>query len=112
MRGKGKKFVPNGKKFIIAFPGGAGFGCIFERRAAEIPKDLAGGHITAQAAEALCGLAPKQIANVLAQASKGKELEMARPLQSPKAQSYDVIIIGGRHVWQLRRLVAQPRSRF
>jgi len=48
-----------GKKIMIAFPTGAGFGCIFERRAAEILRDLAGWHITAQTAEALCGLAPK-----------------------------------------------------
>jgi N-methylhydantoinase B len=59
MRGKKKKFMPHGKKIMIAFPTGAGFGCIFERRAAVILGDLAGGHITAQTAEALCGLAPK-----------------------------------------------------
>ena len=40
--------------------------CVSKRSATEILKDLAGGYITAQAAEALYGLAPKQIANALA----------------------------------------------
>jgi N-methylhydantoinase B len=59
MRGKKRNLCPMVKKIMIAFPTGAGFGCIFERRAAVILGDLAGGHITAQTAEALCGLAPK-----------------------------------------------------
>ena len=73
MRGKGKQFVPHGKKVIMAFPGGAGYGCVSKRSAKEILKDLAGGYITAQAAEALYGLAPKQIADALARANKGEE---------------------------------------
>jgi N-methylhydantoinase A/oxoprolinase/acetone carboxylase beta subunit len=40
--------------------------CVSKRSATEILKDLTGGYITAQAAEALYGLAPKQIANALA----------------------------------------------
>lgn len=72
MRGKGKQFVPHGKKVMMAFPGGAGYGPVCERSTAETLKDLAGGYITAQAAEELYGLAPQQIADVLERAKNGE----------------------------------------
>jgi N-methylhydantoinase B len=68
MQGKGKQFVPHGKKVMMAFPGGGGYGPASERPTAEILKDLAGGYITAEAAEKIYGLAPQQIADILAQA--------------------------------------------
>ncbi|MDC0346508.1 hypothetical protein OAM99_07640, partial [Planktomarina sp.] len=50
----------------------AGYGPVCERSTAEILKDLAGGYITAQAAEELYGLAPQQIADVLERAKNGE----------------------------------------
>jgi N-methylhydantoinase B len=58
---------------MMAFPGGAGYGPVSERTTEEILKDLAGGYITAQAAEELYGLAPQQIADVLTRAKNGEE---------------------------------------
>ena len=72
MQGKGKQFVPHGKKVMMAFPGGGGYGPAAERPTAEILKDLAGGYITAEAAEKIYGLAPQQIADILAQAENGE----------------------------------------
>ncbi|MDG1295253.1 MAG: hypothetical protein P8P24_08210, partial [Planktomarina sp.] len=40
---------------------------------ADILKDLAGGYITAEAAETIYGLAPQQIADILARAKNGEE---------------------------------------
>ena len=72
MQGKGKQFVPHGKKVMMAFPGGGGYGPAAERPTAEILKDLAGGYITAEAAEKIYGLAPQQIADILARAENGE----------------------------------------
>jgi N-methylhydantoinase B len=72
MQGKGKQFVPHGKKVMMAFPGGGGYGPAAERPTADILRDLAGGYITAEAAEKIYGLAPQQIADILARAENGE----------------------------------------
>ena len=49
-KGKGKQFVPAGRKVMMAFPGGAGYGSASERDRSQIERDVALGYISAQAA--------------------------------------------------------------
>ncbi|MFT7253799.1 MAG: N-methylhydantoinase B [Paracoccaceae bacterium] len=72
MRGKGKQFVPHGRKVMLAFPGGAGYGPSDQRSVAAIKRDLALGYITAQAAMADYGLSEAEINGVLNDAKKGE----------------------------------------
>ena len=48
MRAKGKQFVPHGRKVMLAFPGGAGYGKVADRDLALVKRDLARGYISAQ----------------------------------------------------------------
>ena len=50
MRGKGKQFVPHGRRVMLALPGGAGYGDPKDRPRALIQRDLERGYITPQAA--------------------------------------------------------------
>jgi len=50
MRVKGKQFVPHGRKVMMAFPGGAGYGDPAERDPNLVKRDLARGYISAQSA--------------------------------------------------------------
>ena len=46
MKGKGKQFVPHGRRVLLAFPGGAGFGSAKDRDPALVKRDLARGYIS------------------------------------------------------------------
>jgi N-methylhydantoinase B len=72
MRGKGKQFVPHGRRVIMAFPGGAGYGPVTERSRAEILRDLAGGYISPQAAAKAYGLDADTIDDTLKRAHNGE----------------------------------------
>ena len=72
MRGKGKQFVPHGRRVMMAFPGGAGYGDPAARTHEAILRDLAHGYISAAFAEAQYGLTPAEIADVLARAWAGE----------------------------------------
>ncbi|MBT8412217.1 MAG: hydantoinase B/oxoprolinase family protein [Octadecabacter sp.] len=50
MRGKGKQFVPHGRRVMLALPGGAGYGDPKDRPHALIQRDLERGYITPEAA--------------------------------------------------------------
>jgi N-methylhydantoinase B len=50
MRGKGKQFVPHGRRVMLALPGGAGYGDASTRDIDAIKRDLARGYISAQSA--------------------------------------------------------------
>ncbi|MEP1441461.1 MAG: hydantoinase B/oxoprolinase family protein [Hyphomicrobiales bacterium] len=65
MRGKGKQFVPHGRKVMMAFPGGAGYGEPKERDLALVKRDLARGYISAETAQESYGLSPDDVAEVL-----------------------------------------------
>lgn len=71
MKGKGKQFVPEGTKVVMAFPGGAGYGDPGERPQADIVRDLALGYISAQTARECYGLDQSVIDDVLDRAALG-----------------------------------------
>jgi len=64
MRGKGKQFVPHGRRVMLALPGGAGYGDPALRDPASVRRDLARGYISAQAARITYGLSDADIAAV------------------------------------------------
>ncbi len=72
MKGKGKQFVPHGRKVVMAFPGGAGYGALADRDVAAIRRDLALGYISTGAALSIYGLPEAEIAQVIAQARLGE----------------------------------------
>ena len=72
MKGKGKQFVPHGRKVVMAFPGGAGYGALADRDVAAIRRDLALGYISQGAARSIYGLPEAEIAQVIAQARLGE----------------------------------------
>jgi len=74
MRGKGKQFVPHGRKVMLAFPGGAGYGNPAERDVELVKRDLLYGYISAQTASEDYGLSDKIIAEVADAAREGKTL--------------------------------------
>ena len=64
MRVKGKQFVPHGRKVMMAFPGGAGYGKPADRDPDLVKRDLARGYISAETAAQEYGLSAKDIAAV------------------------------------------------
>ena len=72
MQGKGKQFVPHGRRVMLAFPGGAGYGLAADRAPDHVRRDLALGYITEGFARLHYNMAPAEIADVLARASKGE----------------------------------------
>ncbi len=74
MRGKGKQFVPHGRKVMLAFPGGAGYGKPEQRDVEAVKKDLLYGYISADIAKKDYGLSDKLIAEVAELARKGETL--------------------------------------
>ena len=74
MRGKGKQFVPHGRRVVMAFPGGAGYGQTNERDVNAVRRDLARGYISPETAKTDYGLSAKEIEDVLAAALKGDDI--------------------------------------
>ncbi len=64
MNGKGKQFVPHGRKVMMAFPGGAGYGAAAKRSRDAVLRDLLLGYISAQTARDTYGLSEDDIARV------------------------------------------------
>jgi len=71
LRVKGKQFVPHGRRVVMAFPGGAGYGDPADRSVDQVRRDLARGYISATAAERDYGLTREQIAEVEAAVARG-----------------------------------------
>lgn len=71
MKGKGKQFVPHGRRVEMAFPGGAGYGAATDRDPAKVRRDLARGYISADSAARDYGMSADDIAQVLEMVKKG-----------------------------------------
>ncbi len=71
MKGKGKQFVPHGRRVMMGFPGGAGYGAPMDRRPEQIKRDLALGYIGIASARADYGLDEAEIQDVMQRAKLG-----------------------------------------
>jgi len=71
MNGKGKQFVAHGRRVVMAFPGGAGYGDPSERPRALVKRDLARGYISAETAANDYNLSAADIADVKAAVARG-----------------------------------------
>lgn len=74
MNGKGKQFVAHGRRVVMAFPGGAGYGDPKDRDPASVRRDLARGYISARTAAEDYGLSAADIAAVHAAIAKGEDV--------------------------------------
>lgn len=74
MRGKGKQFVAHGRKVLMAFPGGAGYGDPKDRPADQVRRDLARGYISAETAAQTYGLSAAEISAVQDAVRKGEDV--------------------------------------
>jgi N-methylhydantoinase B len=74
MRAKGKQFVPHGRKVLMAFPGGAGYGDPAARSKDLVMRDLAQGYISTQTARADYGLSAEDIAAVHSAVARGEQI--------------------------------------
>ncbi|MDW3223514.1 MAG: hydantoinase B/oxoprolinase family protein [Paracoccaceae bacterium] len=74
MSGKGKQFVAHGRRVIMAFPGGAGYGNPSERSVELVKRDLARGYISAEVAAEDYNLSAADIAEVQAAVARGDKI--------------------------------------
>jgi N-methylhydantoinase B len=74
MNGKGKQFVGHGRRVVMAFPGGAGYGDPSERSVDLVKRDLARGYISAETAAKDYGLSASDIADVEIAVARGDPL--------------------------------------
>ncbi len=74
MNVKGKQFVAHGRKVVMAFPGGAGYGDPAERPVELVKRDLARGYISAETAQRDYGLSAQDVADVEAAVLRGDNL--------------------------------------
>ena len=72
MRGKGRQFVPAGKRVMMSFPGGAGYGEPRGRELDHVKRDLALGYITSEQAKLHYDISDTEIDEVLARAQNGE----------------------------------------
>jgi N-methylhydantoinase B len=72
MKGKGKQFVPAGRRVMLAMPGGAGYGNPEDRDPELVRRDLRRGYISAEVAKQDYGLSDAQIAEVHNETVSGK----------------------------------------
>ncbi|MFK7835429.1 MAG: hydantoinase B/oxoprolinase family protein [Sulfitobacter sp.] len=74
MNGKGKQFVAHGRRVVMAFPGGAGYGDPSERSIDLVKRDLARGYISQETAAKDYNLSAADIADVQAAVARGDTL--------------------------------------
>ena len=74
LRVKGKQFVAHGRRVVMAFPGGGGYGPAKERDPAQVRRDLARGYISAKVAAEVYGMNAEDIAMVQAAVSNGEDI--------------------------------------
>jgi N-methylhydantoinase B len=73
MNGKGKQFVPNGRKVIMAFPGGAGYGEAKDRSLDQVKRDLLRGYISIETAAEYYGLNKEDVDEVQKAIENGED---------------------------------------
>lgn len=74
LKGKGKQFVAHGRKVVMAFPGGAGYGAPEDREAAAVKRDLARGYVSATTAANVYGLSEEDIVAVQTAIARGEDV--------------------------------------
>ena len=74
MKGKGKQFVPHGRRVVMAFPGGGGYGDPKERDVKDVKRDLARGYISSKTAASDYGLGAEDIEEVLRAIAVGEDI--------------------------------------
>ncbi len=74
MKGKGKQFVPAGRRVKLAFPGGAGYGDPKDRDPDLVRRDLARGYISNDVARDVYGLSNAEIDAVNSAVERGDAL--------------------------------------
>ena len=74
MQGKGKQFVAHGRRVVLSFPGGAGYGPAAKRDPVLIRRDLARGYISAEACQRDYGFSESDINSVLSSVKRGEEI--------------------------------------
>lgn len=74
MQGKGKQFVPHGRRVMLEFPGGAGYGKVGERDPALVRRDLARGYISAEMCRQKYGFSQADVDAVLEAVRCGEEI--------------------------------------
>jgi len=72
MAGKGRQAVPEGRRVMLALPGGAGYGDPAERSRAGVLRDLALGYVSADVARRVYGLSQADILAVEAGLRRGE----------------------------------------
>jgi N-methylhydantoinase B len=72
MRGKGKQFVAHGRRVMLAFPGGAGYGNPSDRDPTLIKRDVIRGYISPEAAKRDYGLKDDEIKSILDSVKRGE----------------------------------------
>ncbi len=65
LRGKGKQFVPHGRRVLMAFPGGAGYGSPLDRDPKRVAQDLRRGYISPAVAHDVYGMSADDIETAL-----------------------------------------------
>ena len=74
MNAKGKQFIPHGRKVMLEFPGGAGYGKPGERDSALIKRDLARGYISAESAKRDYAMSDTEVSAVLDAVENGETI--------------------------------------
>ena len=74
MRGKGKQFVPHGRRVQMAFPGGAGYGDPSQRTREQVKRDVLRGYVSSKVAQRDYGLTQAELAEVDAAKRGGKDI--------------------------------------
>ena len=74
MNGKGKQFVGHGRRVVMAFPGGAGYGDPSKRSIDQVKRDLARGYISAETAARDYNLSASDISDVEAAVARGDQV--------------------------------------
>lgn len=74
MKGKGKQFVAHGRRVMLAFPGGAGYGPATERDPALVRRDLARGYISPERAKSDYAMTDAQVKAVLNAVRNGEDV--------------------------------------
>ncbi len=74
MKGKGKQFVPAGRRVKLAFPGGAGYGNPKDRDPNLVRRDLARGYISNDVARDVYGLSSAEIDEINSALERGDPL--------------------------------------